>query len=138
MSFDPYHRGSHVTYLTQYHIIWCPKFRFSVLPLQRRVCLESILRDICNNKGYIVKALEIMPDHIHLFVDIPYTVSPAEAVRTLKSISARKLLEEFPDLREFYSRRKVLWSRGAFISSIGIVSEETVKNYINSQWEHRH
>ena len=84
-----------------------------------------------------MKALEIMPDHIHLFVDIPYTVSPAEAVRTLKSISARKLLEEFPDLRAFYSRRKVLWSRGTFVSSVGIVSEETVKQYINSQWERK-
>ena len=137
MSFAPYHRGSHVTYLTQYYIIWCPKFRFSVLTPQRRIFLESILRDICKDKGYVVKALEIMPDHIHLFVDIPYTVSPAAAVRTLKSISARKHLEVFPDLRAFYRRRKVLWSRGTFVSSVGIVSEETVKQYINSQWERK-
>ena len=130
---NDYHHGSHAVYLTQYHIVWCPKFRYPVLTPERQDRLKSILDDICKTYGYIIKAMEIMPDHIHLFVDVPQTVAPCDAVRTLKSISAIRLLKDDPALRRFYSRCGVLWSQGHFISSVGHVSAETVKRYIEEQ-----
>ena len=74
MSEEQYHSASHCKYLTQYHIIWCPKFRFSVLQNGADDTLKNILANICNQYGYIIKALEVMPDHIHIFVDCPKTV----------------------------------------------------------------
>ena len=86
-----YHNASHCKYLIQYHIIWCPKFRFFVLQDNIDVTLKQILQEICDNYKYHIKALEVMPDHIHIFVDVPQTVAPCDIVRTLKSISAIEL-----------------------------------------------
>ena len=70
MNEEQYHSASHCKYLTQYHIIWCPKFRFSVLQKGADDKLKNILADICNQYGYEIKALEVMPDHIQIFYAI--------------------------------------------------------------------
>ena len=124
MGNDGYHSASHCKYLVQYHIIWCPKFRFDVLEGDVEAELKRILESICMKYGYAIKALEVMSDHVHIFVDV---------VRTLKSISAVEMFRAFPKLKRFYSRCGVLWSRGYFISSVGHVSEATVKKYIEEQ-----
>ena len=133
MGNDGYHSASHCKYLVQYHIIWCPKFRFDVLEGDVEAALKRILESICMKYGYAIKALEVMSDHVHIFVDCPQTVAPCDVVRTLKSISAVEMFRAFPKLKRFYSRCGVLWSRGYFISSVGHVSEATVKRYIEEQ-----
>ena len=87
-------------------------------------------------KHYRIKALEVMPDHIHIFVDVPQTVAPCDVVRTLKSISAIELFKAFPQLKQFYTRCGVLWSRGYFVSTVGHISEATVIKYIEEQKNH--
>lgn len=77
-----------------------------------------------------------MPDHIHIFVDCSQTVAPCDIVRTLKSISAIEMFKVFPQLKQFYSRCGVLWSRGYFVSTSGHISEATVKKYIEEQKIH--
>ena len=67
MKNENYHRASHCKYLVQYHIIWCPKFRCDGMD----ETLKKILSEVCDAYGYIIKALEVMPDHIHIFVDNP-------------------------------------------------------------------
>ena len=137
MSKELYHSASHCKYLIQYHIIWCPKFRFSVLKGDVvETTLKRILKKICENYNYKIKALEVMPDHIHIFVDVPQTVAPCDVVRTLKSLSAIELFKTFPQLKQFYARCGVLWSRGYFISSVGHISETTVMKYIEEQKNH--
>ena len=133
MSEEQYHRSSHCKYLIQYHIIWRPKFRFSVLKSDTEETLKQILQKICDDYGYKIKALEVMPDHIHIFVDVPQMVAPCDVVRTLKSISAIEMIKSFPELKQFYARCGVLWSRGYFISTVGHISEATVINYIEEQ-----
>ena len=130
---NDYHHGSHCRYLTQYHIIWCPKFRYPVLKDGIDISLKEILHQICEKYNYTIKALEVMPDHIHIFVDCPYTVAPADVSRTLKSISAIELFKVYPELKKFYARCGALWSPGSFISTIGHITEDTVKRYINEQ-----
>jgi putative transposase len=98
--------------------------------------LKNILADICNQYRYEIKALEVMPDHIHIFVDCPQTVAPCDIARTLKSISAVEMFKVFPQLKQFYSRRGALWSRGYFVSTAGHISEATVKKYIEEQKNH--
>lgn len=133
MSEEQYHSASHCKYLIQYHIIWRPKFRFSVLKSDVEDRLKQILQKICDDYGYKIKALEVMPDHIHIFVDVPQMVAPCDVVRTLKSISAIEMIKSFPELKQFYARCGVLWSRGYFISTVGQISEVTIIKYIEEQ-----
>jgi putative transposase len=128
-----YNRLNHCKFLIQYHIIWCPKFRFGVLRENIESELKKILQYISVKYEFEIKEMEIMPDHIHIFISTKPTVSPTDVVRILKSISARELFDKFPRLREFYKRSGSLWSKGYFVSTIGKVSEETVKRYIQEQ-----
>ena len=77
--------------------------------------------------------MEVMSDHIHLFVGAKPTVSPIDIVRTLKSITAIELFRQYPKLKTFYGRRGSLLTAGNFISTIGNVSAETIKKYIEEQ-----
>ena len=133
---EQYHSASHCKYLIQYHIIWCPKFRFAVLKGDVESKLKEILQQICEKYHYQIKALEVMPDHIHIFVDCPQTVAPCDIARTLKSISAIQMFRAFPSLKRFYARCGVLWSSGYFISTVGHISESTVIRYIEKQKHH--
>ena len=133
MSRKPYHSASHCKYLIQYHIIWCPKFRFSVLHGKADMTLKQILQKICEDYGYRIKALEVMPDHIHIFVDVPQTVAPCDVVRTLKSKSAIELFKAYPQLKQFYAKCGKLWFDGYFISTVGHISEAIVEKYIKEQ-----
>ena len=133
---EQYHSASHCKYLIQYHIIWCPKFRFAVLKGDVESKLKEILQQICEKYHYQIKALEVMPDHIHIFVDCPQTVAPCDIARTLKSISAIQMFRAFPSLKRFYARCGVLWSSGYFMSTVGHISESTVIRYIEEQKHH--
>ena len=115
MSEKKYHSASHCKYLIQYHIIWCPKFRFSVLKGNVEDALKQILKKICNDYNYHIKALEVMPDHIHIFVDVPQTVAPCDVARTLKSIALSNYLKRTHSLKsfmqdvEFYGQGGILY-----------------------------
>jgi len=128
-----YKSTSHCKYLCQYHMILVPKFRYSVLNVDIENSLKDIIIEISNTYGYEIITMEIMPDHIHMFIGAKPTVAPIDIIRTIKSITTIKLFEKFPDLKQFYSRCGSLWSVGKFISTIGNVSEETVKKYIEEQ-----
>lgn len=124
---------NHCKYLCQYHLIWCPKFRFNVLKGDIEIELKRILNEIATEYDYEIIEMEVMLDHIHVFVGAKPTVSPTDMVRTFKSISAIELFKAFPSLKKFYSRCGSLWSKGKFISTIGKVSAETIQKYIQDQ-----
>ena len=130
---DAYKSLSHCKYLVQYHLVWCPKFRFKVINDNIKRSLKNILVDICNEYQYKILELEVMPDHIHIFLSAQPTVAPTDIVRTLKSISAIDLFKEYPELKKFYARCGSLWSKGYFVSTIGNVSSQTIKRYIQNQ-----
>lgn len=120
-SEEKYRRGHHCVFLTQYHIIFCPKFRFSVRKGAAAEVLKEILGEICREYDYKIKALEVMEDHVHVFVSCPQTAAPSDIARTLKSRSAVMMFRRFPELKRFYSRCGALWSRGYFVASDGTV-----------------
>lgn len=133
MMSNNYKRLSHCKYLVQYHFVWCPKFRFKVINGNIKKSLKNILTNVCNRYQYEILELEVMPDHIHIFLSAKPTVAPADIVRTLKSISAIKVFKEYPKLKKFYARCGSLWSKGYFVSTIGNVSSQTIKRYIQNQ-----
>lgn len=128
-----YKTTSHCKYLCQYHIILCPKFRYDVLEGNVETGLKEVINEIAQTYEYEIIELEVMPDHIHMFVGAKPTVAPMDIVRTMKSITAIQLFKRFPSLKQFYSRCGSLWSAGKFISTIGKVSEATIKKYIQDQ-----
>ena len=127
-----YKSTSHCKYLCQYHIIFCPKFRYPVLG-SIETSLKEILIDVANRYEYEIIQMEVMPDHIHIFVGAKPTVAPIDIVRIFKSITAIELFKKYPKLKSFYGRCGSLWSVGKFISTVGNVSAETIKKYIADQ-----
>lgn len=130
---NEYKSLSHCKYLVQYHLVWCPKFRYNVLKGNVEEALKRILAEICAKYEYEILELEVMPDHLHIFVSAKPTIAPTDIVRTLKSISSIELFKEFPALKKFYSRCGSLWGKGYFVSTIDKVSADTIQRYIQEQ-----
>ena len=116
-------------YQTAYHMVWCPQYRKSVLRGGVAQSLRELLESICAERKYEILSLEIQPDHLHLFVSFPPSVSIADAVRVLKGASARMLLMRHPELKnELWAGH--LWSPSYYVGTAGSVSVETIKSYI--------
>ena len=133
MSEKQYHSISHCKYLIQYHIIWCQKFRFTIPNGNAETVLKQILQKICNNYEYHINALEVMPDYIHIFVDVQHTVAPCDVARILKSISAIEILKAFPRFKRVYTKCGTLWTKGYFVSTAGNVNKATIIKYVEEQ-----
>lgn len=61
---------AHSKYNINYHLVFCPKYRHSVLKGQVETYFRRLLENICNHYNYQILALEVMPDHVHLFVSM--------------------------------------------------------------------
>ena len=130
MSKERWTHSNTTVYNLGYHIIWCPKYRRKVLqpPISDR--LEFLLKDKAYDIGVDIDILEIMPDHLHLFVKAKPTASPHWIVQQLKGYTSRILRDEFDTLR---TRLQSLWTRSYYIESCGHISEDVVKKYIEDQ-----
>jgi len=114
----------------KYHFVWCPKYRMDVLVGDVEKRLRKLLFKKATENGLTVEALEIMPDHVHIFIASDPTEAPQRIANQLKGYTSRILRKEFPRL---CSKMPTLWSRSYYVDSVGHVSEETVKNFIESQ-----
>jgi putative transposase len=109
------------------HLVWIPKRRKKVLIGDVKTRLAAIIGDVAKEKGWIVRALEIAPDHVHLFVDFDETTPIKDVAKAFKGRSSHDLRKEFPHLLKLPS----LWTRSYFYCTAGNVSAETIKGYIN-------
>lgn len=116
-------------YQTAYHVVWCPKYRRSVLPGAVAEHLSGMLDSICQERGWPVITKEIQPDHIHLFLSVPPAIAVADAVKILKGVTARLLFQRFPHLKTAL-RGGSLWSPSYYVGTAGNVSAETIRRYI--------
>ena len=114
---------------SQYHVVLVPYKRFKMFDrADIRMQLECIFFAIAESNNFQIKAIEIMADHVHLFINIRPSHSIAEAIQYLKGGSSYELRKIFPIMKEFHRCR--LWSRGKYFRPIGEVNEETIKHYI--------
>lgn len=116
-----------------FHLVWCTKYRHEILKDAVEVECKRIIAETCKANNWLLHAIEIMPDHIHLFVQVSHTDAPNQVVRLLKSTSAVYLFTKFPNLKARKFWGSGLWSRGAYYASVGSVTEEAVKKYIAEQ-----
>lgn len=125
-----YAKNAGAVFSLKYHVVFCPKYRRPVLvpPVDRR--LKEVLAATAEEHGMAFHAVEVLPDHVHLFVEADPTLCVAEIVNRLKGRTSRILREEFAQLR---SRLPTLWSRSYFAATTGAVSEATIRRYIEAQ-----
>lgn len=111
-----------------YHFIWGPKYRIHMLkPIRIKKVCEGVLRLIAFQNNFIIHEIQVMDDHIHLFVEIPPSISVSKAFMLFKGKSSRILRRNFTWLRQF----KCMWSKGKFYRSVGSVTAEVVQHYIS-------
>ena len=116
----------HSRYHIFYHIVWIPKYRRKMLSGEVGKRIEVILREIAKEKGLEICGLEVMPDHIHIFISSPPQNSPSLLVNWLKGISARLYNHRFKD-------RRIRWTNAYYVGTAGTVSKETIQHYIEEQ-----
>ena len=117
-------------YACEYHIIWCTKYRRSVLSPEMQQRIKEIICNTQERYGYTVRAIECMPDHVHLLASIPPTEAVGTIVGRIKGVVSKTLREEFPPLRK---RLPQLWTGSKFIASTGGVTLAALKQYVESQ-----
>jgi putative transposase len=128
-------KTSHATYNINYHFIWIPKYRKPILSHPKvKAVLEKILYGQSRFREWDVLALEIQPDHVHLFLSCPPVWSPSEIINLLKGNTSRQLRLVFPYLKA--QIRDSLWADGYYVGTAGHVSAEQVRRYIDEQNKH--
>ena len=120
-------------YNINYHIVWSVKYRRKVITPEIESYMREIIHQIADAKGFHVDEFESgHMDHVHLFVTAPPKLSPSLIIQYLKGITGRKLLEKYPELREQLWKGE-LWNHSTYIETIGDVSSETIRKYIEHQ-----
>lgn len=125
---------NHAVGQNSYPFVWCPRFRHKIFQHKElKFACENILRAICRKNDFEIFELEMGADHIHLFVDITPNFSVSKAFQILKGVSSRMLSKSFSDLLHCYYWKGGIWSRGKFFRSVGNVTSDVIRNYINGQ-----
>lgn len=125
-----YSKNAGAVFSLKYHLVWCPKYRRAVLVDDVADRLKQLLSEKAAELEMSVLTMEVMPDHVHLFLESDPRWAVAEIVNRLKGYTSRILRSEFRHLR---SRLPTLWSRSYYAGTVGHVSEATVRRYIESQ-----
>lgn len=123
------HSNTSVTNLG-YHFIWCPKYRRKVLIDDIEKRLKELLIEKATQKGIEISIMEVMPDHVHIFIKSCPKYSPQFLANQLKGYTSRVLRKEFASLR---TRLPTLWTRSYYCESVGHISEEVIRKYIEEQ-----
>lgn len=124
-------KGAHTVWDCRYHLVWCPKYRKDLFENEwLRQYAWELFEKIAKEYEISIEAMEIAPDHLHMLVEIPPRLAVAEAVKVMKSISAREIFKKFPSVRKRLWAGE-LWKDGYFVRSVGDdVTGEMVRQYI--------
>lgn len=133
MSKDNLIHSRTAVYNINYHIVWSVKYRRKVITKEVEDFMREAIEDIAKEKGFTVAEFESgHGDHVHLFVSAPPKLSPSMIIQYLKGITGRKLYLRFPELKEKLWKGQ-LWNHSTYIETIGSVSEENIRKYIEHQ-----
>lgn len=121
----------HATYNLNYHLVWIPMYRQSVLGGDVAARVRNILHEIADEKELEIIDLTVQSDHIHLFVSSPPKHAPSLLANWFKGISSRKYNHRHAN----HDGEKIKWARGYYAGTAGHVSSETVEKYIQRHEE---
>ena len=130
MIYCKYKSNNNIVYSCKYHVVWCPKYRKKLLEKAVAARLEEILSEVAEERSAEVVELEIMPDHVHLLVEVDPQYGIHKLVKQMKGRSSHLLRSEFSSLR---TRVPTLWTNSYFVSSVGGAPLAVIKQYIENQ-----
>jgi len=131
-------KDSHLTHArtavfnVNYHFVWCVKYRKKVLIGEIETKLKGLLLKIAVDNDFLIRNMEIMPDHVHVFASAHPKYAPGHLYKILKGTTARILFSEFKELKEKLYKGH-LWAPTTYVETIGHISEATVVKYIEEQ-----
>ena len=125
-----YKSNNNVVYSCKYHVVFCPKYRRSVLINGVDVRLKELIQQTCEQLNVEIIEMEIMPDHVHLLLEVDPQFGIHKAVKTIRGKTSRILRQEFHWLT---TKLPTLWTNSYFCSTVGGAPLEIVKQYIESQ-----
>ncbi len=125
-----YKSNKNVVYSCKYHVVWCPKYRRKVITGKIEMRLKELIEETASAIGAEIIEMEIMPDHVHLLIEVDPQYGINKVVRHIKGVTSHTLRSEFPSLK---SRLPSLWTNSYFVSTVGGAPLEKIKEYIENQ-----
>lgn len=127
---NKYKSNKNIVYSCKYHVVWCPKYRRKVLVDDVANSLKELIVEICNiNQAELIE-LEIMPDHVHLLVDVDPQFGIHKLIKSIKGRTSRELRNQYPFLK---TKLPTLWTNSYFVSTVGGAPLSVIKQYIENQ-----
>jgi putative transposase len=130
MALSKYKSNRNVVYSCKYHVVWCPKYRRSVLVQPVQIDLSRIISEICFERKTEILAQEIMLDHVHLLVEVDPQYGIHRLIKEIKGKSSHILRKKYPHLR---TRLPTLWTNSYFVSTVGGAPLSVIKQYVENQ-----
>ena len=130
MALEGYKSNNNVVYSSKYHVVWTPKYRRPVLVGVIAERCEAMIRQVATKYQAEIIALEIMPDHVHLLVEVDPQFGIHRLVKNIKGVSSHTLRQEFRTLK---SRLPTLWTNSSFVSTVGGAPLAVIKQYVENQ-----
>ncbi len=127
------HSLSHTKWLCKYHVVFTPKYRRKIIYNQYRESLKEIIKTLCRYKGVETLEGHMMPDHVHLLLSIPPSISISSFMGYLKGKSSLMIYEKYPELKYKYRNRE-FWCRGYYVDTAG-KNAKKIQEYIQKQLE---
>jgi len=124
---------SHTRWKCQYHIVFIPKYRKKVMYGRVKADIREIIKILCKYKKVEIIEGAICSDHVHLCVSIPPKLSISDFMGYLKGKSALMIHDKHPEMANKWNRE--FWARGYFVKTVGDITEEAIKRYIQEQQE---
>ena len=125
-----YKSNNNVFYSCKYHVVWCPKYRRPVLVDGVEVRLKELIEITCASLNVEIIELEIMPDHVHLLMEVDPQFGIHKAVKSFKGYTSGILRQEFPYLK---TKMPTLWTNSYFVSTVDGAPLEVIKQYIENK-----
>jgi len=125
-----YKSNSNIVYSCKYHVVWCPKYRRKVLVGEVESRFKEIIIQACDEVRVDIIEMEVMPDHVHLLLEVDPQYGIHKVVKMLKGRTSKILRSEFKSIK---SRLPSLWTNSYFVSTVGGAPLEVIKQYIEQQ-----
>ena len=125
-----YKSNNNIVYSCKYHVVWCPKYRRKVLVDGVDSRLKELIIQICQEIHVDIIEMEIMPDHLHLLIEVDPQFGIHKAIKLIKGKTSRILRQEFPYLT---TKLPTLWTNSYFVSTVGGAPLEKIKEYVANQ-----
>lgn len=125
-----YHSNKNIIFKCVYHVVFCPKYRRDVLTGGVDDRLKELILETAVEHGFDVLSMEVMPDHVHLLLDVDPQFGIHKAIKRIKGYSSRVLREEYPHLKR---RLPTLWTNSYFCATTGGATLEIIKKYVENQ-----